>query len=45
MDNNYIEKLVTQKLSQTTYGFSNIWGSWHVSRHHTWFSNINQSIF
>jgi len=26
MDNNYTEKLVTKKLSQTTYDFFNIWG-------------------
>jgi len=26
MDNNYTEKLVTEKLSQITYDISNIWG-------------------
>jgi hypothetical protein len=25
-DNNYIEKLVNERLSQTTYDFSSIWG-------------------
>ena len=26
MNNNYTDKLVTEKLSQTTYDFLNIWG-------------------
>jgi len=26
MNNNYIEKLVTKRLSQTIYDFLNIWG-------------------
>ena len=26
MHNNYTEKLVTRRLSQTTYDFFNIWG-------------------
>jgi len=43
-DNNYTEKLVTERLSQTTMTFLIFKGSWHVARHCTWSSNINQLI-
>jgi hypothetical protein len=35
-DNNYTEKLVTERLSQTTMTFLIFKGSWHVARHCTW---------
>jgi hypothetical protein len=39
--NNYTKKLVTKRLSQTTY-FLIFEGSWQVAKYFTWSSNINQ---
>jgi hypothetical protein len=43
-NNNYTKKLVTERLSQTTYDFLNILGIIQVGSYCTWSWNINQSI-